>query len=260
MTERAEDDLGLTGLADQTFSFVFLVSHMRSYSSLLGHLLAQTRSIDGYSELHRAYTTEDDLERMASDVRATLDGPLMGDRLFDKLLHRACTIDPAIVARDDVRIILSVRTPAATLASLVALGSRDDSVRWAADPERALLHYQRRLEDIRELAKCAPDAALLVADDLFRSPRSILDEIGVFLGLDEPVPEHYRLQPLTGHKRSGDSSAKIRSGVIRNDPVEADGEVPPAVVAAGVDAFNAALAGEELRALTPLGGPHEYLS
>lgn len=245
-------------LFERPRQFVFLVTHMRSYSSLLGHLLAETDAIDGYSELHQTYTSELDLVRMPLDVQATHDRPLRGDYVFDKLLHRAYTIDPALAGRADVRIIFSIRTPLPTLASMVELGLSDRSVKWAAEPDRALLHYQRRLSDICALAEWVPRGAFLVSNDLVASPRPTLDSLGEFLGLDESIPERYSMQPRTGVKKFGDSSDRILAGEIRSDHDNGKSTLPAEVIAAGQAAFSAALSSKALRRLTPIGDPEQY--
>ena len=90
-------------LFEKRRGFVFLVSHMRSYSSLLGHLLAETHAVDGYSELHQTYESDLDLLRMAIDVQATHSEEIQGSYLFDKLLHRAYTVATQLAMRDDVQ-------------------------------------------------------------------------------------------------------------------------------------------------------------
>ena len=38
-------------------NYLFLLSHMRSYSSLMSHLLGSSPQIDGYGEMHLRYRT-----------------------------------------------------------------------------------------------------------------------------------------------------------------------------------------------------------
>ena len=245
-------------LFEKRRGFVFLVSHMRSYSSLLGHLLAETHAVDGYSELHQTYESDLDLLRMAIDVQATHSEEIQGSYLFDKLLHRAYTVATQLAMRDDVRVVFSIRTPLPTLASLVALGERDPTVRWAADPERALLHYARRVNDICTLAEQVPSAAFLFADNIVSMPRPTLDALGEFLGLDEQIPERYGLRPRTGHKKSGDSSPAILSGTISPDqpPIL---DLPSHVCDAGIAAFAEAPNSESIRRLHAISEHGRYV-
>jgi len=245
-------------LFERERSFIFLVSHMRSFSSLLGHLLAACDEVDGYSELHQSYRTELDLLRMAIDVRGTYDEPLAGTRLFDKLLHRRPVLEPAICNRSDVHVILAVRTPADTLASLIRLGSQDSSVSWAANPDRALLYYQRRIGDLAALASQIDSAAFMVANELVRDNAAIRSQLASFLDLPA-IPATYPLHARTGHKQFGDTSANIISGTIQPAPSTADdAAIPPAVLEQANQAFSDLLADPALSQLTLIGDLSRY--
>lgn len=247
-------------LFDQQRRFLLLVSHMRSYSSLLSHLVAESPEVDGYGELHQSYLSTVDLAKMAVGVQGSYDDPISGDILFDKVLHRRYELAPEITQRQDVHVILSVRTPGPTLASLIALGQRDASVGWAANPERALQHYERRLSDLVALAPNCRAAGVLVADEVVRNPASTLAAISRFAELTTSLTTTYQVHPLTGHARFGDSSSAIMAGNIQQAPDQVDlSAVPAEVHAKARVAFNQALT--ELRALASveLGEIDHYL-
>ena len=239
--------------------YIFLVSHMRSYSSLLGHLLAENGEVDGYGELHRSYDNDDDLVSMGHQVQTTYDRPLTGRFLFDKLLHRSLRLAPEIVERPDTKVILSVRSPRDTLASLITLGRNDSSVQWAKKQSGALRHYTRRMADIEQLAEAHPSCGFLIADELIARPGETLSEIGRFLSLAEPLPQTYTPKPRTGAQQFGDTSEHIRSGRLQ-PPTRRRVWVRPSVLRQAQNAFDQLLGSQAIAQTTQLCDREPYLT
>ena len=50
-------------------SYIFVLSHMRSFSSLLCHILGSHSEISGYLETHLSYIGRSDLHRLEAKVR-----------------------------------------------------------------------------------------------------------------------------------------------------------------------------------------------
>ncbi|QQZ27263.1 hypothetical protein HMY34_16720 [Thiothrix subterranea] len=51
----------------QSYSRIFLLSHMRAYSSLLGHIIGSQPRINGYYEMHQSYLSDADLAQQIAD-------------------------------------------------------------------------------------------------------------------------------------------------------------------------------------------------
>jgi hypothetical protein len=66
---------------------LFVLGHMRSYSSVLSHILGSHPQIDGYCETHIRYRWHFDLLRLQRRVRQLTGEPLRGDYVLDKILH-----------------------------------------------------------------------------------------------------------------------------------------------------------------------------
>ena len=49
-------------MAGQQYQRIFLLSHMRAYSSLIGHILGSHPHINGYYEMHLSYSGMADLD------------------------------------------------------------------------------------------------------------------------------------------------------------------------------------------------------
>ena len=70
---------------------LFVLGHMRSYSSLLCHILGSHPQVDGYCETHIKYRTWLDLLRLRSRVVQLTGEPLRGRYILDKVLHNTLT-------------------------------------------------------------------------------------------------------------------------------------------------------------------------
>ena len=78
-------------------TFLFVVSHMRSYSSLLCHILGSHPEISGYSETHQSYLGRNDLDRLAKTVREHTGETALNRILLDKVLHNHADIESGIL-------------------------------------------------------------------------------------------------------------------------------------------------------------------
>lgn len=202
--------------------YLFLLSHMRGQTTLLTWLLASHPEIDGHIEQHHAYATRSDLAAMRSRIERELGAPARGRLLLDKVLHNRPPIAPAILARPDVRVIVMVRRPAATIASLVRHARARPNLAHYTDPARAADYYTRRVAGLRELAAAADGRwRFVLAEDLVRDAGGVLAGIAGWLELGEPIATSYRA--FDSKPGLGDTSAHIRAGRVLNDD-----ERPPA--------------------------------
>jgi len=92
-----------------TGSFLFVVSHMRSFSSLLCHILGSHPEISGYAEMHLSYLGRPDLDRLARKVREMTDNAPLRRYVLDKLLHNYRQLMPRVFERPDVKIVFLLR-------------------------------------------------------------------------------------------------------------------------------------------------------
>lgn len=196
---------------------IFLLSHMRAYTSLLGHVLGSHPEIDGYYEMHRAYALADDLDRQLAHYAAHDPLKPAGRLLFDKLLHNDYTLNLALPGLADAILLLALRPPAATLPSIVALFAdkhRDDPY---ATPAGATGYYVDRLAALAGFARHHPrryhyfDADTLLAD----TPR-LFAALQRWLGLAVPLGTDYQRFSQTGVAGAGDSSPILATGRIQS--------------------------------------------
>ncbi|MEO1765980.1 hypothetical protein [Thiobacter aerophilum] len=197
------------------FGRIFLLSHMRAFTSLTGHVLGSHPEINGYYELHQSYEAASDLDHQRETL-ARQEGLKPGSRfLFDKLLHDAYRLLPERLAERDLKIIICLRRPAATLASIVRLFAGRKGYECYAQPEQAAAYYRARLATLARFAQEQAGRYGYFDADLWQvAPEALLAQLGLWLELSSPLREEYRLFSLTGQPGAGDSSPRIRSGRI----------------------------------------------
>lgn len=197
------------------YARIFLLSHMRAYTSLAGHILGSNPAINGYFELHLAYGEAGalDRQRAAFQEYETLKP---GSRyLFDKLLHNDCRLQPDRLGPVDIRILVALLEPAQAIRSIVDLFARKGTGERYADPAAATRYYIERLEWLARFCAsvghpyCYYDAELFLED-----PDRLLGRLTAWLDLETPLSGNYRLFSQTGQARKGDTSQRIQRGTI----------------------------------------------
>lgn len=218
---------------------IFLLSHMRAYTSLIGHILGSHPEIDGYYEMHLSYAGIDDLARQAC-AYATHAAFKPGSRyLFDKLLHNDHAFAPEGLGDTEVSVLMALRPPAPTLKSIVGLFARKPADDPYATPAGAAAYYVERLAALADFARRHPggyayfDAPLACTD----TPR-LLAALGAWLKLATPLAETYRTFAKTGVAGAGDSSPAIAAGrVVRTPAIYPELALDAAVLARAERAY-----------------------
>lgn len=75
---------------------VFILSHMRSTSTLLCHILSSHEKICGHRELHSSYLGNVDILKAKSRLIIEKDSYKKSEYLLDKLLHNKLKINEEI--------------------------------------------------------------------------------------------------------------------------------------------------------------------
>ncbi len=211
---------------------LFLFSHMRSYSSLLGHILGSNPQIDGYSELQLSYRSEMDLMRAAMRVYETNGNKLKGKYIFDKVLHGHLSVGNVVLQRRQAVAIFAVREPAATIRSTVAMAQRRKNPDWKGDVDNVAGYYERRTTQLIDLAErfSGPTAAL-EAERLISDSDAVLSAMTSLLSLKERLSTEYDTFSHTGKAQFGDPGQNIKSGqVLTNRDAHDEIVIDPAVI------------------------------
>jgi len=220
--------------------YLLVASHMRSYSTLLGHIMASSDETAGYTEMRRSYRAEADLIALAMQVRASHGGRLPGGIVLDKILHGGNHIGDEILAMENVSVLISARHPHATVRSIVALGRTVAPDNWMAQPARAGQHFVNRMKQLGELVDRIEKPLVLAADSLVDDTDDTLTALGKSLGLSTPLSSTYETNQYTGKAEYGDTSAYISSGHIERDRrTYSEIEIAPEIDAQTLAAWHA---------------------
>lgn len=205
--------------------YVFLLSHMRGYTSLLSHILGSHPEISGYAEASNAYRTALDLLKLR--CMAYYHGNYKPNcRYFlDKLLHNRFEISDAMLARDDIRYLFMVREPGPTVKSTVALRLKKKTKKTInrhhmppASVEKVMSDYLARIRMLvtigERLHRLGKQALVIQAENLIQDASPLLVALEDFLGLRTALDQHYSVFDRTGASGFGDTSDFIRKGKI----------------------------------------------
>ncbi|MBJ6610864.1 MAG: hypothetical protein JG718_10935 [Candidatus Thiothrix moscowensis] len=199
----------------QSLSRIFLLSHMRAYTSLLGHILGSHPQINGYYEMQQGYTSVDDLTRQQQEY-ARHDALKPGSSyLFDKLLHNGYPLKLETLSSADVTILLALRQPEAAIKSIIKLFADKNTNALYADPAEATHYYIQRLEQLAAFARQYPQRYYYFDAELIRTDTGkMLATLGQWLRLNTPLSANYQHFSKTGVAGAGDTSPSIKSGTV----------------------------------------------
>lgn len=193
----------------RTAGYIFVVGHMRSYSSLLSHVLGSHPRIAGYAEMHQKYRSWPDLLELCSKVERSCDKSCAHRQVLDKILHPQ-VIGPSILRRKDLSVIAIAREPLATLASILSMqaGGIDRL-------EGAVQYYLERLAALVRLAEMRRgNVFYLDGEAVVERTGEALSSITDYLELAPNLRSDYSTFRFTGTPKYGDPSEWIKSGRV----------------------------------------------
>lgn len=221
-------------LRDQPYKILFILSHMRSGSSLFSHILNSNPEIIGYGETHINYQSEADLKELQFKVYWQLKEPNMCHKyIFDKILHDHKILNTDILRSPDVSVIFLIREPAKTLASIL-----DIKPNWSE--EKAVNYYCDRLETLVDYAEIIGDSErylLLDYDQLIQESEQVFVKLQDFLKTARGFSEEYQILKTTGKRGIGDSTEKIKAGRIIKSERKLDITISPEAIARAREVF-----------------------
>ena len=223
-------------------SRIFLLSHMRAYTSLLGHILGSHPEIDGYYEMHRGYRGPEDLALQEAAYQRE-EGLKPGGRyLFDKLLHNDY---PLLLDRlgqeEGVIVLIALRDPDQAIPSILHLFRGRSLADAYGEPEGACQYYVERLAWLSAFATAWPGRYdYFDAECLVECPEPLLASLTRWLALSAPLRPEYRRFSRTGLARAGDTSAAIASGnILPRERRYGDITLAPALQSQAREAYRA---------------------
>jgi hypothetical protein len=202
---------------------------MRSFSTLLAHILGSHEEVSGYTETFLSYWGPFDLFELR--CKTCIDGNFKRRcaYIMDKILHNWVQLSDQILASEDVAFLFMVRRPRETLKSIMNMernelkkgkrplhGSQDPGT-----PEAALAQYAARLEGLAETARrinhLGRTALAFEAERIVDDTRPVLEQIEQHLHLRSALHQDYSVFGLTGQSGRGDMSPYIQTGSIQRE-------------------------------------------
>jgi hypothetical protein len=189
--------------------YLFVIGHMRSYSSLLAHILGSHPRIVGYAEMHQKYRNVLDLLELTRKVERSCDKSCAGRYVLDKILHPQA-LDERVLRRKDVRVIGIVREPEASIASILAIRAGGiDSI------ESAIAYYEERMETLVGVTEARNgDVAYVDGETLLDDTDRSLRALSTHLGIAPALRSEYSTFRFTGVPKYGDPSEWIKAGRV----------------------------------------------
>jgi len=205
----------------ERYSRIFLLSHMRAFTSLAGHILGSHPAINGYFEMHISYDDASALDKQLDVFKENETLKQNSHYLFDKLLHNDYLLKPELPGFEAIKILLALREPEHTIKSIVDLFASKQADDLYASPEEATKYYIERLEVLADFCRTfAQDYYYFDAELLQSAPEILLPAMSGWLALDSPLSDRYKRFSQTGKARKGDSSNLIHSGKIDNTRID----------------------------------------
>lgn len=194
---------------------IFLLSHMRAYTSLCGHILGSNPAVCGYYEMHIGYYSwRSKIRQKLLFFKDEKPKPRFSF-MFDKVLHNEHRISPAILNSGNSRFIFCLRPPEKTVPSILKLFHEVDPSSDYASPQFATRYYIQRVLELERMASSMQlpffyfDACLLKLD-----PDNCLAKLSRWIPLETALESEYDLHMQTSKPRYGDTSDSLRSGKI----------------------------------------------
>ncbi len=205
---------------------VLLISHMRSNSSVLSHLIGSNPEVSGYYEMHMGYYSWKSLYRQKLKFMQSNPDKALTPVFYDKVLHNEHKVKSSVVDRDNVRAIFMVRDPLETVSSLVKLYQKVEPNHECASYQGAQEYYLERLAEIKKLYLSLDNkdhVLCLEANQVRNETEATLAKVSKFIGLKQPLSSNYEIFDKTGSEKFGDSSTNIYSGkVIKSKALTAE--------------------------------------
>jgi hypothetical protein len=197
---------------------LFLLSHMRANTSLIGHLLGDHPEISGYYEMHNGYYSWKSYLRQKLIYSSAHPTEKIAPIMFDKVLHSGHAVSDEILLSPNSIFLISIRQPTPTVKSAVAQFRKKRPEHEFTEIEAVANYYLERIKQLEAYAmKLKGKYFYYDAESIIDKPSEILSSMSSFLSLKTPINETFSPKTLTGKGTSGDHSGNLLKGqIIKN--------------------------------------------
>ncbi len=228
----------------QPYRVLFILSHMRSGSSLLTHILNSNPDIIGYGETHIQYASEADFKRLmlkvywqAQEFRKLSDIKNLSMHqkyILDKVLHNNKFLSESFLVSQNLYSIFLLREPQRSLASIAELKPH-------LSEKKVLDYYVKRLsmlEHYAQLINSKERSLFITHNQLLEQTDLVFGALHDFLGTRQGFSEDYQILRTTGMRDVGDHKGNIKAGHIIRTPRKLKNKISPDLVERGMQSFN----------------------
>ncbi|ACB53776.1 unknown [Crocosphaera subtropica ATCC 51142] len=240
----SNDDPYQVVMKKEPYKVLFILSHMRSGSSLLTHILISNPAIKGYGESHIQYQSEADLKSLMYKIYfhnqeftnfQDLEKLRMNHSyILDKLLHDKKLLNKNLLKLENFYFIFLIREPQRSLMSML-----DHKPHWTE--KNAVNYYTQRLSSLSEYAQIIHSkerSLFLTHNQLIHETDKTLKSLQSFLKTTEIFSENYEVLNTTGKRNVGDFKENIRSGRIIRKNREINIDISQESLQEAMDAYG----------------------
>lgn len=226
------------------YRILFIISHMRSGSSLLTHILNSNSEILGYGETHIQYSSESDFKKLMTrlywygqefrNLNHLKNLKMNHKYVLDKVLHNNKFLDEEFLISENIYSIFLIREPQRTLNSIMELKPH-----WSQ--EKTLNYYCERLSKLENYAEKINNkerSLLITHDQLLNHTNSVFKSLKNFLVTEEGFSEEYQILKTTGMRDVGDHKGSIKAGHIVRTPRKLENKIAQDLVEKARESFN----------------------
>ncbi len=197
---------------------ILLLSHMRAYTSLFGHILGSNPGICGYYEMHIGYHSWKSLIRQKLLYFRQEEAKPSFSYMFDKVLHNQHNVALEILNSPRTKAIFCLRRPQEVIPSILKLYQSVDPSHEFNSESFATHYYMTRLATLERIVVSMNQPFFyLDAESIKYDSDKCLSSLSDWLRLDVRLTPNYELQKNTSRERYGDTSKSIRAGSITTD-------------------------------------------
>ena len=205
--------------------YVFILSHMRSGSTLLNHILMSHPEILGCGESNAYYDKAKDLAKLRLRTYVYHKHLFKPHRyVVDQINHNKFIRDVNFVNHPRIKKIFLIREPEASISSMVEVLGRF----YGTTLSQAINHYLDRISGLSEFVinlKEKKSAVFLTYSQLVEKPDTILMSLKDFLDLQTNLSAKYSIFSFTGKR--GDPGSTIQLGCICKERNSHQIQIPP---------------------------------
>ena len=195
---------------------IFLLSHMRANTSVLGHIMGSNPAIAGYYEMHIGYYSWKSFFRQKLLYYQVHDYKPGTEYLFDKVLHSYHRVEPGLLNQNDVKTLIAIREPEQTIKSIVNLFRTNFDSHEYHSVEEATRYYCERVSHLAEISCSINSYYFFDAACLKTNTNQLLADLAEWLQLKTPLRPEYDQFEMTGKKDSGDRTANLTTGKLQS--------------------------------------------